>query len=163
MWPDGCIIFRSMAVYIIENWPSRKKIAKVGTKVCQMPNQNNTKNVPKTVKILPIWQFFAKSGHTAFSRMIEGREWEMEGMTKPFPSPVQKSFFLFFDITFLFRFSIFLRLHLSMYHSLPQLFRLTSNNWFDNTDNINNNTTITQQSSIYTIYTKRQIISSLKH
>ena len=42
-------------------------MVKVGTKVCQIPNQNHTKNVPKDVKSLPKWQNIVKSGHTGHS------------------------------------------------------------------------------------------------
>ena len=42
VWPDGNVIFHSLAVYITENLPSSIKIAKVGTNVCQIPNQNIT-------------------------------------------------------------------------------------------------------------------------
>ena len=46
VWPDCCIIFQSLAVYMIENLPSSIKIVKLGTNVCQIANQNHTKNFP---------------------------------------------------------------------------------------------------------------------
>ena len=51
-WPDGYIIFQSLAVYIIENLPIGINIVKVGTQVCQIPNQNHSINCPKPVIIL---------------------------------------------------------------------------------------------------------------
>ena len=41
-------IFQYLAVYIIEYLPRSIKIANVGTKDCQIQNQNQTKNFPKT-------------------------------------------------------------------------------------------------------------------
>ena len=65
VWPDGFIIFQSLAVYNYENFLHSIKFAKVGTNVCLKSNQNNCKNFWKTVKMLPKWRNFAKSGHTA--------------------------------------------------------------------------------------------------
>ena len=65
VWPDGFIIFQSLAVYNYENLLHSIKFAKVGTNVCLKSNQNNCKNFWKTVKMLPKWRNFAKSGHTA--------------------------------------------------------------------------------------------------
>ena len=62
-WPDSYITFQSLAVYFIENLPRSIKMAKVGTKVGQIPNQNHTKYVQR-LKILPKYRNFANSGHT---------------------------------------------------------------------------------------------------
>ena len=65
VWPDDYIIFRSLALCIIENLSSRMKIAKVGTKFTKSQIKSVPKKFPRTVKMLQKWRNFAKSGHTA--------------------------------------------------------------------------------------------------
>ena len=50
VWPNGNIIFQSLAAYIIENLPSSIKIVKAGTKVCQIPYHNHTKFSQRLLK-----------------------------------------------------------------------------------------------------------------
>ena len=48
VWPDGFVIFQSLAIYNNDNMRSSIKIAKVGTKFCQIlnkPYQNLTKDL----------------------------------------------------------------------------------------------------------------------
>ena len=61
VWPDGNIIFHSMAVYIIENSPSSMQ------KDQSLPNSKPKQYLkcPKDFLILPKWQDFVKSGRTA--------------------------------------------------------------------------------------------------
>ena len=49
VWPNGYVIFQSLAIYVIKNLPHSIKIAKVSTKVFQKPN----KKIPIYCSILP--------------------------------------------------------------------------------------------------------------
>ena len=50
-----------LAINNNENLPDSKTFAKLDSKLLKTPS----KILPKTIKILPLWQNFAKSGHTA--------------------------------------------------------------------------------------------------
>ena len=68
VWPNVLLFFNLWPFTSLKICPSPViTMVKVGTKVCQIPNQNHTKNVPKDVKSLPKWQNIVKSGHTGHS------------------------------------------------------------------------------------------------
>ena len=73
VWPDDYIIFQSLALYIIENLPSRLKIAKVGTKFTKYQINSVPKNSQGLLKC-------CKSGE--ISPNLVTLQWQMSPLSE---------------------------------------------------------------------------------
>ena len=63
MWPNGSIIVQYLATYINGNFPKSIKKFQSRFKIVTNTKYDFSK-LPKTVKNIPHWRNFAKSGHT---------------------------------------------------------------------------------------------------
>ena len=71
VWPDGCIFVSTCGHLEQGNFAQKYQIfAKVGSQFYQILN-SYSRNGPKTYKILPNWQNFAKSVHTAATTKLK--------------------------------------------------------------------------------------------
>ena len=75
VWPDGELIFQHLAIYFNETSTIAYKICHINLRFSHIVNKPS-KKLPKTLKILPKWRNFAKSGHTGWMTylVIGGRE-----------------------------------------------------------------------------------------
>ena len=77
--------FTTFAIYISENCPITK-FAKLGPKFSQIVK--NPQKMPKTLKILPKWRNFAKSGHTACLALVANEHANAQLSLSPYSTDI---------------------------------------------------------------------------